>query len=192
MQVRTPHSIGEENRTMTTATNSQLTDVSPATPPPDWCLPGAVPSTDSVEADGNQLWHWTRTVSDNVWISCEDKVINGRVMRSQPKIALSDVGMISAEEALEIAEELTLAEQILAGRARDPIKPRDELERTLCHMMDRVKPSDPTPMELAAWVELLQPIHARVIAPPAGDMAIVRIKPYPVAVDLDEEGTTQG
>jgi hypothetical protein len=50
--------------------NLSLSDIGPASPPPPWCLPGAVPSTDSVGAEGELLSDWIRDVGDDVWIVC--------------------------------------------------------------------------------------------------------------------------
>jgi hypothetical protein len=65
-----------------------LTDVGPATPPPSWCLPGTEPRWERLteKHGGGTACFWSRDMSDGVWIECEDRVINGRVMRSEPRI----------------------------------------------------------------------------------------------------------
>jgi hypothetical protein len=69
-------------------TPKELTDVGPATPPPAWCLPDAEPRWERLteEFGGGTVCSWTRTVSDDVWVAAEDRVIDGRVMRTQPRI----------------------------------------------------------------------------------------------------------
>lgn len=68
-----------------------LVDVGPATPPPSWCLPDAVPDWSSVacERGAAPVCIWGRVVNfggSSVWVSCEDQVIGGRVLRSAPRI----------------------------------------------------------------------------------------------------------
>ncbi len=92
-----------------------LTDIGPATPPPPWYPAGTAPSVDSINDEGTLLWSWVREVGKHVWIACEDHAIDGRVMRSQPKIELGEVELGSVEEAHALAEELLEAENILAA-----------------------------------------------------------------------------
>jgi hypothetical protein len=62
-----------------------LTDVGPATPPPSWCMPDTEPEWSRL-TDGGDVCTWTRDVSDDVWVSCDDWLIDGRVVRSAPTI----------------------------------------------------------------------------------------------------------
>ena len=67
----------------------QLTDVGPATPPPAWCLPDAAPRweqlTEEDEYGCSTICTWCRDFGD-VWVACDDHIVDGRVLRSPPRI----------------------------------------------------------------------------------------------------------
>ena len=96
---------------MTTTATTELTDIGPAIPPPSWCLPGTQPNTEST-GDGH-LWSWTREF-ENTWIACDDQIIDGRVMRTDPQIG-HELLTFSAKRAREIARDLIAAADILEG-----------------------------------------------------------------------------
>ena len=72
---------------MTSARDDQLTDVGPATPPPAWCLPDAAPRLEQLteEFGGGNVCTWCRDFGD-VWVSCEDRIVGGRILRTPPRI----------------------------------------------------------------------------------------------------------
>jgi len=70
-------------------TTDNATDVGAAPQPPAWALPGAQPSWDSLAADGATIASWTRDFGD-VWIAADDRIANGRVLRSKPAIHYSE------------------------------------------------------------------------------------------------------
>lgn len=98
--------------------DAELVDVGPATPPPRWC-PEAEPDwqTRSGRDGGGQFCTWTRTVDGELWISCYDEIICGRVMRSQPRIYGTEEPREgwTAEEARELARELIAAADLIDG-----------------------------------------------------------------------------
>jgi hypothetical protein len=95
-------------------------DVGPATQAPAWCLPGATPEWYALteEAGGGIVASWERTVGDgDVWIGCEDHVIDGRVQRSAPLIGYTEppgrTGGVDSAAALALARALVAATDIL-------------------------------------------------------------------------------
>ena len=63
------------------------TDIGPApTPtPPAWCEPGATGEWQQL-VKGGAVYAWTRDVRADMWITCEDRIEAGRVLRSAPRI----------------------------------------------------------------------------------------------------------
>lgn len=97
-----------------------LVDVGPATPPPSWCLPGAEPDWENchcpVGNGGGQLCVWSRSVGANcVLIGCEDKVVDGRVLRSEPRVFGIEVPRSgwTAAQARELARQLVAAADLI-------------------------------------------------------------------------------
>lgn len=94
-----------------------LVDVGAATPPPRWC-PDAKPDwqTRTDRNGGGQFATWTRSVEE-LWISCHDEVISGRVLRSQPRIfGTEEPGDgWTAEQARELAGDLITAADLIDG-----------------------------------------------------------------------------
>jgi hypothetical protein len=70
-----------------TTTTTELTDIGPATSPPAWCLPDAVPLCD--QTTEGPVWAWSREIGVQAWVEAEDRIIDGRVMRSAPRIHYS-------------------------------------------------------------------------------------------------------
>lgn len=102
--------------TTTTPNADHLTDIGPAIAPPSWCLPGTRPDTDSAYSD-DTFWSWVRTISPDVWIACEDTVIDGRIMRSLPAVYYSEPSRDGAtvEQVRELAAALVEAADIAAS-----------------------------------------------------------------------------
>lgn len=97
-----------------------LTDVGAATPPPNWCLPDVEPRWERL-TEGGAVCMWSRDVADGVWIEAEDRIVNGRVMRSAPRIVYSEPPRDGATcpEALELAAALVAAADIITCAAFD-------------------------------------------------------------------------
>ncbi len=70
-------------------TTDNLTDIGPAPTPPAWCEPGTQPTWDSVTDEGGLIASWTRDIG-NVWIACDDQIVDGRMLRSAPAIHYSE------------------------------------------------------------------------------------------------------
>lgn len=106
-----------------TAEESTLVDVGPATPPPSWCLPDAVPTWQRLTErfGGIVVCSWERKVSDDVWIECDDRVVGGRVMRAAPRIHYFDPGTegIGCVQARALADALIAAADVIACAALD-------------------------------------------------------------------------
>ena len=104
-------------------TTDNLTDIGAAPTPPAWCEPGAQPSWDSVTNDSDRIGFasWCRDF-DDVWVSCDDHVENGRILRSAPAIHYSEEpGLghgIDPAAARRLAAELLNAADILDQHAR--------------------------------------------------------------------------
>jgi len=100
-----------------------LTDVGPAIPPPSWCLPGVEPQWDRLTEPfgGDMVCTWSRDVSGGVWIEAYDRIIDGRVMRSAPRILYWEPPMdgFTCEQARELAAGLVAAADIIACAAFD-------------------------------------------------------------------------
>jgi hypothetical protein len=103
----------------TTPTNPQppLTDIGLATPPPAWCLPGTEPEWYQLteQAGGYAVCSWQRNVTDDVWIAAEDRIIDGRVMRTAPMILYWEPPAegVTVAQAREVAAGLIAAADVL-------------------------------------------------------------------------------
>jgi hypothetical protein len=107
-------------------TNQDATDMGPATPAPNWCLPGAEPSWDKLtdEYGGGAVATWSRSFpsndpGDDVWIQCEDSISDGRVRRTAPRIHLyeSPRDGLTQPEAVELARALMAAAEVMTSAA---------------------------------------------------------------------------
>ncbi len=67
-----------------TIDTTNLTDVGPAPTPPPWCEPGTAGEWQQL-VEGGTVCTWTRDIGD-VWVSCDDNVEGGRILRSAPGI----------------------------------------------------------------------------------------------------------
>jgi hypothetical protein len=102
--------------------NGSASDVGPATPAPRWCLPDAEPSLEKVNTQygGGVISYWSRSFAaedcaTDVWIHAEDQVIDGRVMRTAPRIMYWEPpgdGMTAAQ-ARQLAAQLLNAADVL-------------------------------------------------------------------------------
>ncbi len=99
----------DENGIRSADTPDQLTDVGPATPPPAWCLPEATPRWEQLtdQYGGGSICSWSRDFG-NVWIACEDTIVNGRVLRTPPRIQYFETPRdgIDATTARKVAADL--------------------------------------------------------------------------------------
>lgn len=102
------------------ADDRPVTDVGPATPAPNWCLPGTEPDWQRLTG-GGAVCAWERKVSDDVWVECEDRVVDGRVMRTAPRIQYFEPTRdgITCAQAHELAAGLIAAADVLACAAID-------------------------------------------------------------------------
>jgi hypothetical protein len=106
---------------MTTNNTQPASDIGPATPAPQWCPPDAEPSWDKLteQYGGGMVCTWTRNFPDeraaDVWVAAEDRVVDGRVMRSAPRIAMFERESITAEEARQLAAALIEAADEVDG-----------------------------------------------------------------------------
>lgn len=93
---------------------------------PNWCLPDVLPQWDELteRAGGGTVCTWTRDVSEGVWITADDRVIDGRVMRSAPRIYFFEppAGGVVCEQARELAAGLVAAADIVACAAFDEVE----------------------------------------------------------------------
>jgi hypothetical protein len=105
--------------------NTPLTDVGPATPPPNWCLPDAKPEWQRLTErfGGGTVCAWSRDVTDGVWIECEDHVVGDRVMRTPPRILYWEPPRdgVTCEQAYELAASLVAAADIIACAAFEEV-----------------------------------------------------------------------
>lgn len=95
-----------------------LVDVGPATPPPSWCAPDTEPDwmDRTASAGGGQVCVWNHAVGNgDVWIGCDDQVIGGRVLRSEPRIFGTDEPTIgwTAGQARELAVQLVAGADLI-------------------------------------------------------------------------------
>ncbi|BBX56953.1 hypothetical protein MSHO_22980 [Mycobacterium shottsii] len=121
---------------MTTNDNDQLsaagqswldrptTDMGPATPAPEWCLPGTEPEWEQLteQYGGGQECGWYRYFPNNddgigadVWIRAYDRITDGRVLRTPPEICYVEPPAlgITPEQARKLAAELLNAADTL-------------------------------------------------------------------------------
>ncbi|MGO9226586.1 MAG: hypothetical protein ACLP5J_08980 [Mycobacterium sp.] len=103
-------------------TIDNATDVGPATPPPAWCQPGTEGQWDRLVEDygGGITCRWARyfppdEMTADVWIECEDRIEDGRVLRSPPRIGYTEPSRngLDAAGARRLAAELLNAANIL-------------------------------------------------------------------------------
>jgi hypothetical protein len=97
-----------------------MTDVGPATPPPAWCLPDAEPSWDLLADGGDPLCTWTRNFPEPeaaalCWITAEDRIVGGRVIRTAPWIGTYEHDVMTAEDARKLAAAFLNAADVLAA-----------------------------------------------------------------------------
>lgn len=103
------------------AHDPSLTDVGRATPAPNWCLPDAQPQWERLTV-GGAVCMWSRDIgAAGVWIEAEDRIVDGRVMRSAPRIMYFEAPRDGATcpEACELAAALVAAADIIACAAFD-------------------------------------------------------------------------
>lgn len=109
------------------ACGQQLADVGPATPPPPWCEPGTEPIWEQLTEryGGVTICPWTRyfpagdPVAADVWIAADDRVVDGRVLRTQPAIHYTEppvLGIGPAAARRLAAELLNAADTLDDGR----------------------------------------------------------------------------
>ena len=86
----------------------------PATPPPPWC-PGIEPSWDELtdEYGGGAVCTWSRNFPGDdpgadVSIQCEDRIVDGRVLRTEARIMLFEPSHegLTPEQVRRLAAEL--------------------------------------------------------------------------------------
>lgn len=104
------------------ADNHDATDVGAAPQPPAWCAPGAEPDWARIPAEhgGGLVGVWERKLDGcDVWISCEDQIVGGRVLRSAPRIFGTEEPRDgwTAEQALELAAQLVAAVDLIGQAA---------------------------------------------------------------------------
>lgn len=113
----TAGSLSDAGATMpsvtTTPSRHALADIGPATPAPSWCLPDAMPDwlRRTEKYGGGQICVWERALDDGVYIVCEDEVMRGRVLRSEPRI----FGTEEPEQGWTAAEARELAAHLVAA-----------------------------------------------------------------------------
>ncbi len=106
--------------------NTNLTDVGPAPTPPAWCPPDTIGQWDRLTDDygGGIACGWTRyfpadeTAAD-VWIEAEDTIVDGRVLRTAPRIGYTEPSRngLDAAGARRLAAELLNAAEVLDEHA---------------------------------------------------------------------------
>lgn len=97
--------------------DSPAVDIGPPPAAPSWCMPGAVP--EQWLTDNGVVNAWSRDFGPDVWIACEDRVVDGRVRRSEPRVFYnepSSVGL-NTHQAREMARRLIAAADTLGGLA---------------------------------------------------------------------------
>ena len=106
-----------ENGVAPIDTPDQLTDVGPATPPPAWCLPDAAPRWEQLTDGGGNIGMWSRDFGD-VWVACEDTVVDGRVLRTPARIHYFETprdGIDAATARKVVADLLNAADELEAA-----------------------------------------------------------------------------
>lgn len=131
------------------ADSPSLTDVGPAIAPPSWCLPDAEPRWNLVPErfGGCPVCIWSRDVPGGVRIVCEDHVIDGRVMRTEPRILHRELPRDgwTCEQARQLVDALAAAADLVTcavldeaargarnlGRAIHRLPPRSGIWRSM-------------------------------------------------------------
>jgi hypothetical protein len=102
---------------MTTATPDRaLTDVGPATQPPPWFTDSG--EMEWAEKDGTLVCFWGLHLSDDVWIEAQDRVVDGRVMRSATEVKVGSAHISTVPEAFALARAINTALDIIAEEMR--------------------------------------------------------------------------
>jgi hypothetical protein len=107
---------------MPTTNHPDLTDLGPAVPPPSWWRPGLNPAAE-IDEGGTHVLLWVRYFGEtsghgdelcgDVWIDCEDRYVDGRLLRSQPRLFIDTAGgQIDAARARNIAHALMEAADV--------------------------------------------------------------------------------
>ncbi|MGV0743850.1 hypothetical protein [Mycolicibacterium sp. XJ870] len=100
------------------------TDLGPTVPPPAWCLPGTQPHWDVIGSGRSVgvLCTWTRhfpepqdPASALCWITAEDRIAGGRVIRTAPWISTDEHEVSTGEDARKLAAALLNAADVLEG-----------------------------------------------------------------------------
>ncbi|MDC8984354.1 hypothetical protein PR370_18595 [Mycobacterium marinum] len=96
------------------------TDVGPAIPPPAWCAPGTDPDWErlSEQYGGALACFWARYFPNDdgdVWIKAEDRIIDGRIRRTDPAIHYTEPPSegVTPAQARQLAAELLNAADVL-------------------------------------------------------------------------------
>ena len=109
---------GKREELALNTTTDNLTDIGAAPTPPAWCEPGAQATWDQLteQHGGHPIASWYRDFG-GVWIACEDRIQDGRILRSAPVIHYSEEpGLgdgIDAAGARQFAAELLSAAELL-------------------------------------------------------------------------------
>jgi len=103
-------------------TTDNTFDVGSAPAPPAWCEPGAQPSFEQLteEYGGGTVGFWARyfppdEMTADVWIEAEDRTVDGRVLRTGPRIGYTEPSRhgLDAAGARRLAAELLNAADTL-------------------------------------------------------------------------------
>jgi hypothetical protein len=93
-------------------TDRALTDMGPATQPPSWFTDNG--QMEWGTKDGTRVCFWGLDLSDDVWVSAEDRVVDGRLMRSATEVKIGSIDISTAPEAFELARAINAALDIIA------------------------------------------------------------------------------
>lgn len=119
---------GDSDQQLSAAGQSWLdkptTDIGPATPAPAWCVPGTVPDWERLteQYGGGSECGWYRYfpnrddgVGADVWIRAYDRIVDGRVLRTDPEIHYVEPSSngITPAQARKLAAELLNAADAL-------------------------------------------------------------------------------
>lgn len=92
-------------------------DLGPAIAPPRWVLPGTQPEW----YQGDCIWNRYFAAGDDeqyALVSCFDRLVDGRWMRSQPTIRIGDDELTVAKFAERTAAEFAAVEAVTVGGVR--------------------------------------------------------------------------